>query len=306
MIYNVPMKKKLLYLLILFLIFAVGVIIRFVYVSQTSKEGRLQIISSPSANVLINDEPAGKTPYEATLPAGEYNVKLLPDQSGSDDPISWTGTVKVNPSTKTFVSQEIGANSLTSSGVILTVQEIEDKSAKKGTGQIEIQTEPDGGIVFLDDEEQGIAPVILSDIPSGDHELSVFSPGFFRRSQKIQVQPGYRIVAIYSLAIDPAHKKIEPIDEDDVKASDEASLKIDDEDPETTPADTKVRTISINQTDVGYLNVRSKPSTSSEIVAKLEPGDTFEVLEEDNGWLKIEYEERGEGWISETYTTDVK
>ena len=40
--------------------------------------------------------------------------------------------------------------------------------------------------------------------------------------------------------------------------------------------------------------------TASE-AAKVNPGDTFELLDEEAGWYKINYEENKEGWISSNY-----
>jgi len=59
-----------------------------------------------------------------------------------------------------------------------------EKSPRDDVGEIYIETEPTGALVYLDNEEKGVAPLILADVPSGIHELSVFLPGFLRRTQK--------------------------------------------------------------------------------------------------------------------------
>lgn len=293
------MKKKLLFLLFLFLVFGIFMGIRYVYLSQSKQEGRIQILSSPNANVIIDGKAFGKTPFESVFPKGQYSIKLVADSIDASDSASWEGTVSVEADAGTFVSREIGINDITSSGVIMTVQPIDSKSAKKNTGQIEIQTQPDGSIVYLDDEEQGIAPLIAVDVESGDHELSVFSPGFFRRSQRIKVEPGYKILAHYKLAVDPSHKKVEKKPKGEI-ATDEASLN-------TTPTPSIAKqdqlSISINTTDTGWLRVRQEPTLSASEAAKVKPGDRFNVLEEKSGWYKIEYSKGLTGWISTQYTT---
>ena len=300
------MKKKLLFLLALVLLFVLFIGGRFIYLSQTSKEGRLQVISSPTANVIINNEAVGRTPYEASLEQGEYVIKLVPDEQEASASASWQGKVNVYQNTRTFVSREIGTNEVASSGVILTVQKMSEKG-KKGTGQIEVTTKPDGSIVFLDDEEQGIAPLILSDVEEGDHELSVFSPGFFRRSQKINVQDGYKITAEYKLAVDPTHKKVV---KEEKEATDEAQLDEDgnpiEEDEEESEATGTGLIIEILQTGTGWLRVRTEPTLTASEAAKVDPGDQYEVLEEDTGWYKIEFAKGEEGWISSQYTREVE
>ena len=62
-----------------------------------------------------------------------------------------------------------------------------EKSPRGNTGEIEVETEPTGAIVYLDNDDKGVAPLILTDVPSGTHELSVFLPGFSRRTQKINI-----------------------------------------------------------------------------------------------------------------------
>lgn len=51
---------------------------------------------------------------------------------------------------------------------------------------------------------------------------------------------------------------------------------------------------------VQNLNVRSEPSTDSEILGKLSEGDKVKIIEEDNGWSKISFES-GTAWISSEY-----
>lgn len=303
------MKKKLRYLILLFIIFSLFASIRFIYTSQTNKDGRLQIISSPTANVFIGNKPVGRTPFEATLAEGDVLIKLVPDAREGSSSATWNGKVHISHNARTFVSREIGSSDVTSSGVVLTVEKMLTKPDKKHTGQIDIRTKPDGAIVYLDDEEQGIAPLILSNVLEGDHELSVFSPGFFRRSQKIKVQEGYKVIADYQLALDPTHKKVE-LDKKRLEASDSADIQAS-ASGTLTPTPTGVlkttpepglKKIEILKTDTGWLRVRSAPSTSASESAKVTPGDIFSVQDEKSGWYLIEYIKGKTGWISADYT----
>lgn len=299
------MKNKLKFLLFLFGLFLIIIGIRFLYLSQAKKEGRLQITSSPITNVLINGKPAGRTPFETPLPEGEVLIKLVPDAQEGTASASWTGKVRIPHNTRTFVSRELGSSDMFSSGVILTIDPMKDKPEKKNTGSIDVRTKPDGAIVYLDDEEQGISPLLLTNVPEGDHELSVKSPGFFRRSQKINIVEGYSTTAHFQLSLDPAHKKID-LEKKLQEASDSATLAT----PSgtltpgltLTPTLSNKKRIEVLQTDTGWLRVRSAPATSASESAKVNPGDVFDVLEEKSGWLLIEYIKGKTGWISASYT----
>lgn len=60
---------------------------------------------------------------------------------------------------------------------------------------------------------------------------------------------------------------------------------------------------TIKETGTGWLNVRSKPGLTGEILQKVNVGETFSVLEEQAGWVKIKVSTEVEGWVSATYIT---
>ena len=58
--------------------------------------------------------------------------------------------------------------------------------------------------------------------------------------------------------------------------------------------------VEILPTGLGYLNVRTLPSSGSDLVTRVSPGDNYELLESIQGWYKIQIEEQ-EGWVSALY-----
>ena len=286
------MKKKLLFLLLICVLFIIVVCVRFFILKSAVKEGQLKIITSPAANVLINNQTKGKSPYEISLPEGEYLIKLIPDSTEASESASWSGKVKIFHNTLTYVNRELGIDDISSSGVIFSVKKMDKKTSKKNTGEVEVASEPDGAVISLDNEEQGISPLVLSEVEAGDHELSVFSPGFFRRSQKIRIEAGYRVMAEFKLSVDPTHKKVEKKDPETIQKEEEASKS----------AEVQEKFIvTIRPTETGWLRVRSEPTLGASESAKINPGNTFEVLESKNGWYKIEFEKGKFGWISSNY-----
>ncbi|CAN5196804.1 hypothetical protein BH09PAT2_BH09PAT2_08760 [soil metagenome] len=293
------MKKKLYIILILLALFAVFIAIRFYIFPQKAATGRIRIISSPGAGVFIDNAAVGKTPHDATLKPGDYQIKLIPEGE-STNTVAWEGKVTVYENALTFISRELGTSELTSAGEVLTITKMDSK-ANGDTGEIYIDTDPTGGIVYLDSDQKGIAPIKLSDVAIGDHEVSVYLPGFFRRSQKVHVDKGHTLNAKFKLALDKSHKTLEDELLDKQKAaSEEAKKKEEANKTSETPAPSE-KTLTIKETPTGFLNVRAEPSVSGEVIDKVNPEDTFTYTDEKNGWYKIKLASGEEGWVSGDY-----
>ena len=61
------------------------------------------------------------------------------------------------------------------------------------------------------------------------------------------------------------------------------------------------QTITIQETPTGFLRVRKEPTVSSEEIGRVNPGETFTLIEEKTGWYKIELKDKQEGWVSSQY-----
>ncbi|MFC1645109.1 type II secretion system F family protein [Patescibacteria group bacterium] len=60
----------------------------------------------------------------------------------------------------------------------------------------------------------------------------------------------------------------------------------------------------ISETETGYLNVRSNSSVQGDVVGRVEPGEEYDFIEEDNNWYYIilsDDEERITGWVISSY-----
>lgn len=66
-----------------------------------------------------------------------------------------------------------------------------------------------------------------------------------------------------------------------------------------------VAKVKILSTPTGYLRVRSGPGTSYAEVTRVNPGESYELLEEKTGWVKIKVSETVSGWVSSQYTTKI-
>jgi hypothetical protein len=283
------MKIKLILLLVLLVLFGVFVLVKYFLLNQQNVYGQLKVISSPTASVFINNLAIGKTPFgPEKYKVGEYIIKLIPEGMATDT-ASWQGKIKVYKNALTYVNRELGSSDITSAGEVFTTTKMESPPKSADYGEISVDTEPNGAIVYLDNDEKGVASLIMSDVLKGDHELSVFMPGFFRRTQKINVDGGYRVNASFKLAIDQS-QKVTPTPATGQQVA-------------TGSASTSKTYIVVKDTPTGWLRVRDNPSISASESAKVNPKDKFELLDTSDGWYKISYVEGKFGWVSAEYVT---
>ncbi|TRZ52272.1 PEGA domain-containing protein [bacterium] len=281
------MKGKLTLLLILVLLFVAFVVVRFFIFDKQNEYGKLKIISSPTASIFINSTLIGKTPFEDKYKVGEYLLKLIPETTASDT-ASWNGKIIVYKNSLTYVNRELGSSDIASAGEIFTTSKMTKAPQNAGTGEIYVETEPQGAIVTLDSDEKGVAPALMENVTTGDHELSVFMPGFFRRTQKVNVDAGYRVNASFKLAIDQSQKTADQTIST-TNASSSANL-------------TGKTKITIKDTPTGWLRVREEPSLNASESGRVNPGESFDLLDEQDGWYKISVSGKN-GWVSSQYST---
>jgi len=274
--------------LILVILFGVFVVIRFFIMDQQNIYGKLKVISSPTTSVFINNVAIGKTPFEDKYKVGEYLIKLIPEGTATET-ASWNGKINIYKNALTYVNRELGSSDITSAGEIFTTSRMET-SPKPGYGEIYVETEPQGAIITLDNDEKGVAPMILQDVLQGDHEISVFMPGFFRRTQKVNVDPGYRVNAYFKLAIDQSQSVSAKPSADKQKVATESAQV------------TGTTYVVIKDNPQGWLRVREDASIDASESAKVKPGEKYELLEEKTDWYKIKFNGNNEGVVSGSFT----
>lgn len=309
------MKKKIIFLFLLLFLFAGVIAGRYFLLDQQNSTGRVKIVSSPSAGVFIDNVAMGKTPYEDKLDEGEYTLKLIPEGVATDT-ASWQGNIVVHKNALTYVNRELGSTDLSSAGEVLGVTDSENVSRTGTYGEVYVETEPSGAIVYLNSDEKGVTPLLISDVVSGDHELSVYIPGFFRRTQKINIDPGYRVLAQFKLAADQTQKKLEEFENIPPEATDSASTDSEQNEEENQEEDlaqldesteiSQETRVEVASTPTGWLRVRAQPGIDGEELGRVNPGEVYTVLSEENGWIQIELNEESTGWISGDYATYIE
>lgn len=282
-------KGKIILFTTLLFVFILFVFAKYFYLDKKNEFGQLKILSSPETSLFIDNVAVSKTPFEGKYKVGEYLIKLIPEGTATDT-ASWQGRVKVYKNSLTYVNRELGTTDITSAGDIFFPTKMDTSPKTSNAGEISVETDPNGAIVKLDNDEKGVASMLLSDVPKGTHEINIYLPGFFPRTQKINVDEGYRVNAIFKLAIDLSQKQATPSSELNSKTMTKTSQG------------GALFSVKIKETPTGFLRVRADASISASEETQIKPGQTFDVLEEKSSWYRISYEPNKDGWISSEYT----
>ncbi len=261
------MRKAI--LLILILISSIILIIRLgskpliEYLNLQPKAGLL-VESNPTADVYINDNPFGKTPFQKEdLVAGEYLIELKGDQ------VSWRGYVKLSSGTLAVINRDLAQTQAASSGEVITLEE--------GDGVTVVST-PSQADVEIDGKFMGRTPIRINDISEGDHQFIISHNNFLKRSIRAVLTKGYNL----NLKVDLAISEID-------------FTKI-----QSEPIESSLR-VTVKQTPLGFLRVRSEPSISGAEIARVKSGEVLTLIEENASWVKVRLDDGKEGFVSAQY-----
>lgn len=276
--------KRALFILIPSFILAVVI---FIFVQSVllagNNKGALQVTTAPQSKVYLNGKYLGQTPLckcnaQDMIPIGEYTIKLVPTSGNYPE---FQEKISISKSILTVVDRKFGTGA-TSEGSIITLQPIRDGDKR----ELLITSIPDKAEVFLDNSSSGFTPLLLRDVTDSDHELILKKSGYADKRVKIRTPSGYRLLATVYLGIE------------EEKIPSPTPTKI--SSPSATPTQS-VSEVTILQTPTGFLRVRADSSLSSAEVGRVLPGQTYELLAEEDGWYKIKLPSGTVGWISGQY-----
>ena len=290
-------KKLLLALLIAFFLLGLGLATKFLYLDRHNNQvSALRVYSTPKADLYINDQIAGKTPYSnEKMAPGEYKLKLIATgATGTFFP--WETKIKLTSSSLTYVSRDIGPSDDESGGQILWLEKIStDKNA-----QFAVVSDPDRAKVSIDGVERGTASTIIKDIPLGNHEVTISLDGYSDQIIKAKIMAGFRVNAAVNLAranISTLATAVLPV------ASSSATIQTATESAASN--NFKKPYVLVKETGTGFLRVRTEPSISATEAGKVKPGDKYTLLSESTGWTKIQIS-TSSGWVSDQYIEKFK
>lgn len=253
------------------------------FLDRKTGKGALQVTAVPKSKVYLDNKLLGTTPFCACeltqmILDGDYAVKLVPTD-GNFGPFE--GKITINKGTLTVVDRTFLGNG-ESDGSIISLSPLNNKKDV----EVLVVSLPDKANVFLDSNPVGVTPLLLKQVSESDHDLRITRDGYKDKSIKIKTALGFKLNVLVFLGV-----KIDlsstPV------ASSEASL---------SPAVTVSQVLILN-TPTGFLRVREEASIASAEIARVTPGETYELVSEKENWFEIKLKSGKMGWISSSYAT---
>jgi len=276
--------KKIILIIILTLI--IGAILFFgvaYFLNLNSKNGALQITSSPESKVYLEGELIGQTPLckcEATdmLKPGNYTVRLVPNDKNLSE---FQEKVTISSGVLTVVDRKFAKDSM-SEGSVISLSPLSDKEKT----ELLVVSLPEGATILLDSNEIGKTPFSYKDPTVSDHVLTVKKIGYKEKTIRIRTPMGYKLtVAAYLSTLDS------------LNATEEASVSA--TIPLTPSPTIAQKSVLILDTPTGFLRVRDRISGVE--IARVTPGERYELISEQKGWFQIKLKNGDAGWIASQF-----
>lgn len=231
----------------------------------------VEIVSSPIAKVYLNGKESGMTPYKNNaLKPGKMEIKL------EDEGNSWEREIKLENNVTTVVNWSLDKNR--NSGYILSME----KSGENGS--ILINSSPGGAMIFIDGEVKASSPAKIENVGEGDKKISLSYPGYKNVNLIVKMVKNYQLII-------------------DAKLEKEEKAKINNI-VTPTPFKQMVAMVKIKETETGWLRVRNLPSSGGVEVGRVKPGESYELLDQNNDWYQIKFDNNN-GWISAKYAEKI-
>jgi hypothetical protein len=305
------MKKYLLPIVVtILLLLIVGLIVKSVFFKNA--DAGLRVESIPQGEVFINGQSVGKTPFESEkLTPGEKTIKIVPDSSFGNF-TNWETKIKLTSSAMSLIKREFAETDNKTSGEIVTFEKGTDK---KSTSLLVISI-PDSVVVYVNGENRGFTPVSLDKLSEGQYEVTLSSPGFITRIVNTKLFNGFKSTLNVKLSATDEGTVTTTITPTPVitgSITPTLSSKTPTPSIKVTPVPTKGPTptlpekpyIQILQTPTGWLRVRSDAAVTATEVGKVNPGETYAILDEKSGWYQITLTSGTTGWVSGQYVKKV-
>ncbi|HVZ12638.1 MAG TPA: PEGA domain-containing protein [Patescibacteria group bacterium] len=282
------MKRRILLVItVVFIFFGLFVFFKFLAnIIEPRGKGALQVTTNIKAQVFLNDKNIGNAPIsllnqDQRIDSGDYSLKVVPEDK-SQSP--YNARITINPNVLTAVDRTFLPGSIASS-YIATLEKNDSSNP-----QLFIASVPDGALVSIDGDSQGITPLDVKTISASEHEVEIEKPGFSKKTIRVRTVADYKLVLNVVLGTETTGDETLPENTSPTPA------------PSTAVSPTpSTPMIVIKDTPTGFLRVRSDSSVTSSEVARVNPGETYPLLDENDEWYKIQLKNGLTGWVSKTY-----
>lgn len=269
-----------------FLVIILGYFAYVFFLGKNAGRGALQVTATPDSTVYLNGRFIGKTPLckceqETMLPTGEYTVRLVPPD---EEFTPFEEKITIQKAVLTVVNRSFGKGT-TSEGSVISLTPLDDNKSV----ELLVASFPDRATVYVDNSVVGQTPLLLKTLTDSDHELLLAKSGYKEKSVRIRTVAGYKLTTIVFLGVGQTLSDVLPISTASATATGSA-----------VPTQAAVR-VTILATPIGYLRVRSDPSTTAAESGRVLPGESYELLGEKDAWYEIKLKDGKTGWISADY-----
>ncbi|MBI2621128.1 MAG: PEGA domain-containing protein [Candidatus Levybacteria bacterium] len=270
------MFRKIILFLTPLLILTILFLLIVIVINRNSGKGALQVTSIPSSQIFLEGKYIGKTPLclcelPQLLEIGDYNIKLVPGQSGYK---TFEQKITLYEGVLTVVDRTFDKETAASSATVITLSPIDDRQV----AQLLIVSFPNKAQVVLDSNIVGETPYFV-DITPSDHEIKLLKDGYKEKVIKVKGVLGKKLEVTMNLGI---------------------KMDLNEKSRTTTPS-IAIPKVVVLDTPTGYLNVRSEKSIGSELVTTANPGQILDLISEEEGWYEVKLLDGRTGWISSTY-----
>lgn len=230
----------------------------------------IRVESNLPAKVFLDNQEVGSAPFQDdNLKPGDYTVALKADEATTSAKVLWEGYAKLNDGSLTIVIRDIADSNESSAGEIISLE--------PGRGAT-VTSSPSDAEVYIDGKLSGRTPIAIPDLSAGEHQFIISRDNFLKRSIRSKVIDGLNLVLSVDLAItEPDLTKL----------------------PQAPTSSTQE--IVIKNTPTGFLRVRDNPGLSGKEIGQVKPKETYILLEETPGWVRIRLKDSKEGWVSSSY-----
>ncbi len=285
-------RNLLLVLAVILILVGLFLLTQVIQTLRPSGQGALQVTANIASQVYLDDKLLGETPLckceqNNTIVQGEYTVKIVPNDTQFTP---FVVKVKVEPGVLTAVERTFLPGSL-ASAYVLTLEKTSSQEPQLFVGTI-----PDSAMVAVNSTPRGTSPFHLESISPSEHEVEIQKEGFAKKTIRVRTVPQYKLIISAYLGTESAENTSSNLEKVSPTPTPTPS--------ETEPEDTTPR-VEIENTGVGFLRVRTGPSTATAEVTTVEPGEIFPYTDEQSGWYKITLPDGKSGWVSGRYVKEV-
>ncbi len=288
------MIRKLLFILAIVLITSgLFLFVRVLDSFKTPGKGALQISTNVKSKVFLNGTEIGEAPLckcaeNETIASGTYDLRIEPEDKNLS---AFNTKVKINGGVLTAVERTFLPGAFASAS-ILTLEKITSQEP-----ELVITSLPDKAIVTIDSISKGVTPFQANDLSVSEHELKIGKEGFQEKTMQIKMIENHRLIVEVYLGTQGADQELEKQNAnlEDNEATSSAQTE------ELQPIENEERTVTILDTPNGFLRVRSGAGTNFPEVTRVNSGETFDLVSEENGWIEIQVDEQTSGFISSEF-----